>query len=139
MIVFNGKISKDGRWWAIAIPSLTIYTQGPTRTKAFFMIQDALKLLVDQPGFKTKIIFKGKNIFQIAVNDEMAVFPLLLRQQRSLSGKTLKQVAHTLGYKSLNGYAQYEQGRCQPTLAKAQKFLSAINSRAALSLNVVEL
>lgn len=138
MIVFEGNLERDGRWWAVQIPSLAIYTQGRTRKEAYFMVEDALRELLDRPKMSVKVIPLPHNRFHLIVDDEAKIIPYLLKNQRAHHNLTLKTMAKALGCRSVNNYAQYEQGKCQPTLGKMQQFLAAMNSRLAICLSVVD-
>ena len=44
----EGSIQRSGKWWAIEVPLLGIYTQGRTRHEAFEMVRDAARMLADE-------------------------------------------------------------------------------------------
>ncbi len=43
----EGKLIKSGKWWAVEIPLLLIYTQGKTKRHAYLMAADAVEAIVD--------------------------------------------------------------------------------------------
>lgn len=126
---FAGRVFKSGRYWAIEVPMLTVFSQGRTKKEAFDMISDAIETLVNKPGFKIRL-FPGKGeYFEIGASDESALTAFLLKSERAKSGLTLAEVARKLGSKSLNAYARYEQGRTVPTVPKLSELLAAVASR----------
>ncbi len=40
MLRLSGKMEKAGKYWAIEVPLLYIYTQGRTKKEAFEMLKD---------------------------------------------------------------------------------------------------
>lgn len=134
-MVLEGKIWKDGKHWLVAIPALDVMTQGRSRRDAFKMIVDAVTLLVHQKRFKIRVISEEEDRFLVESRDDTALIALMLKQLRAKSGLTLDAMAKKLGVKSKNAYAQYEQGRNQPSLTKIRQFLSAM--RFALALDVI--
>lgn len=46
----------------------------------------------------------------------------------------LEDMAKKLGVRSKNAYAQYEQGRSQPSLTKIRQFLAAMHLTLALDI-----
>ena len=124
---FEGRVFKQGRYWAIEVPVLGLVTQGRTKKDALAMIADAIESLVNREGFRVEV-FPGKGeTFEVGSQDQPALTALLLRRQRVLSGLSLAEVAKRLGASSLNAYARYEQGRTQPTLAQFSKLLAAVS------------
>jgi len=125
---FAGRVFKSGRYWAIEVPMLTVFSQGRTKKEAFEMISDAIETLVNKPDFKIHL-FPGKgDYFEIGASDESALTAFLLKRERARSGLTLAEVARKLGSKSLNAYARYEQGRTVPTVPKLNELLAAVSS-----------
>ena len=124
---FEGRVFKQGRYWAIEVPVLGLVTQGRTKKDALAMIADAIESLVNRERFRVEV-FPGKGeAFEVGSQDQPALTALLLRRQRVLSGLSLAEVAKRLGASSLNAYARYEQGRTHPTLAQFSKLLAAVS------------
>ena len=123
---FAGRSFKSGKYWAVEVPILDVYTQGRSLKDAHAMIADAIKALVNHPGFLVKV-FEGKNgEFEIGASDEGALIALFLRRARIRSGLTLAEVAARLGEKSINGYARYEQGRAIPSIKKLSQLFAVV-------------
>ena len=115
-----------GRFWAVEVPILEVYTQGHTRKEAYEMVADAIECLTNKEGFKVEV-FPGKNgYFELTANDIAALISLMLRRLRANSGLTLAEVSKRLGSTSPNAYARYEQGRCVPTLVRLGQLLAAV-------------
>lgn len=127
MLTLEGRVFRDGKYWLVEAPDLDVMTQGLSRTDALVMIKDAIELLIDKPGFEVTIDKGKKERFTISANDAKTLIGFMLRRLRSKQGLTLKEVAKNLDAKSINAYAQYEQGRVEPSFSKLQELLCAIN------------
>ncbi|MDO8494412.1 MAG: type II toxin-antitoxin system HicB family antitoxin [Deltaproteobacteria bacterium] len=136
----EGNLSKEGKWWAVCIPALRVYTQGKSKKDALFMAKDAVELLIDRAGFTAEARLLSNNQFVLwaakSKNDRYLV-ALLLKKQRAKYGLSLQQVADRLGV-SVNAYAQYEQARAVPSIAKIEEFIHAMNDRAHVVLDVLD-
>jgi predicted RNase H-like HicB family nuclease len=124
---FGGRMIKSGRYWAIEVPILGVFTQGRTKKEAYEMIADAIESLVNKEGLKVEV-YPGKGeYFEVYSQDLPAMIAFLLRRQRVRHGLSLAEVADRLGGKSLNTYARYEQGKSVPTIEKFSQLLSAVS------------
>ena len=128
----EGRIFRSGKYWAIEIPMLDIYSQGRTRSQAFEMLQDAARLLADDDGFELEMYAGAGERFEAAGKDPAGFFAFVLRRQRQARGLSLRDVSQRLGMKSRNAYARYEQGRTVPTIQKFTELLKAVNPDVAL-------
>jgi hypothetical protein len=122
---FEGKLTRDGRFWLAEIPLLDAMTQGRTRKEALEMIADWLETMIDRPGFCASVHPRGSHEFEVSGNDAGAMTALLLRRRREASGASLREMASRLGESSRNAYARYERGDAVPTLAKLDALLKA--------------
>ena len=122
---FEGRISRDGRFWLAEIPLLEAMTQGRTRSEALEMIGDWLETMINRSGFRAQVYPRGKNEFEVSGNDVGALTALLLRRRREASGASLRDVAERLGASSRNAYARYERGDVVPTVEKLDALLKA--------------
>ena len=123
----EGSIQRSGKWWAIEVPLLGIYTQGRTRHEAFEMVRDAARMLAEDDGFDLELFSLGGERFEVGCEDTAAFYALVLRRQRLARGLSLREVSERLGMKSRNAYARYEQGRAVPTIQKFAELLKAVN------------
>lgn len=131
--MFNGKVWKEDNFWLVEIPALNVMTQGRSRKNALFMIKDAIEELVDEKGFRVKVVPADRgNEFIIYANDVAPLVALMLKRQRMKNGLSLADMQQKLHAKSRNAYAQYEQGRSVPTVQKLVEFLSAMGEMALL-------
>jgi predicted RNase H-like HicB family nuclease len=130
----EGRIVRSGKYWAVEIPMLDIYTQGRTRKDAFAMLQEAARLLADDDRFELQVFAADGERFEAAGSDPAAFFALVLRRQRQARGLSLRDVSQRLGMKSRNAYARYEQGRAVPTIQKFTELLKAVNPDVELVL-----
>ncbi len=137
-MVLEGKIWKDGKYWLIEVPALDVMTQGKTKVEAFAMLRDAVKSLIHHKGFTVSLTPYNETTFVLEPNDHAALLALLLKRQRAKNGLTIAQMAKKLHVKSQNAYAQYEQGKSQPSINKLQDFLSAMNPNTVMAFTVFE-
>jgi hypothetical protein len=123
---FQGRLSRDGKWWLAEVPVFDAMTQGRTRKEAFDMIADWFLTMADRKGFSVRVHPTAKDDFEVSSDDARTMISLLLQRQRQKSGLTLAQAAERLGAKSRNAYARYEQGASVPTVEKLDELLRAI-------------
>jgi predicted RNase H-like HicB family nuclease len=122
---FEGRLTRDGRWWLAEIPIIEAMTQGRTRKEALAMIGDWLETMVDRKGFEAHVYPQSATTFEIAGSDTAAMTALLLRRRREASGTSLRDMATRLGSSSRNAYARYERGDAVPTMEKLDALLKA--------------
>ena len=48
---FEGRLTRDGRWWLAEVPLLDAMTQGRTRREAFEVIKDWLETAINREDF----------------------------------------------------------------------------------------
>lgn len=122
---FEGKLTREGRWWIAEVPLLEAMTQGRTRKEALEMIADWLETMVNRRGFRAEVYNSGKSEFELSGNSAAALTALLLRRRREAAGVSLREVASRLGASSRNAYARYERGDAVPSLEKLDELLKA--------------
>ena len=122
---FEGRLTRDGRFWLAEIPLLDAMTQGRTRAEALVMIGDWLETMVNRKGFTAHVFPTTKETFEISGSDAAAMTALLLKRRREASGSSLRDVAERLGGSSRNAYARYERGEAVPTVEKLDALLKA--------------
>jgi Helix-turn-helix domain len=122
---FEGKVSRDGRFWLAEIPLLDALTQGRTRKEALEMIADWVETMVNRRGFRAQVHPRGRAEFELSGSSAAALTALLLRRRREAAGASLRDVASRLGASSRNAYARYERGDAVPTLEKLDALLKA--------------
>ena len=123
---FEGRITKDGKFWLVEIPAFDALTQGRTKREAYEMAKDLIETMVDKPDFEVTVFPAGRDAFEIGANSTGTLLALLLRRQRERQGMTLSEAAERLGQTSKNAYARYEQGRAMPSIEKLEQLLKAI-------------
>ncbi len=139
-MLLQGNVIKSGKFWAVELPILDVYTQGKTRKDALRMSVDAIALLLEDElgqAVKFKVHDPKGEFFALEPNADAPVLALVLRRQRIKHDLTLAQVARRMGTKSTNAYAQYEQGKRSPGFNKFNALLAAINHENRLVLNLV--
>jgi hypothetical protein len=124
---FQGKLSKEGKFWLVEVPVFAALTQGRSRKEALEMIADWFVTMIDRPGFALTIYEGKQGNFELSASDTKAMVGLLLQRQRQLHGLSLAAVAQRLGAKSRNAYARYEQGSSMPTVEKLDQLLQAVS------------
>ena len=124
---FEGRVTKEGRFWLVEIPAFDALTQGRTRREALEMAGDLLETMANTPGFKVTVYpARRGGEFEVGANDIRVFVALLLRRQRERQGLTLAEAAARMGQRSRNAYARYEQGKAMPTVEKLDQLLKAI-------------
>lgn len=118
--------NRDDHWWIIEIPFLDVATQAETREEILEMTKDVIETLVDDPAFTVEVSFMNNEIL-INASDSKKLVALILRRQRQRNHLRLEDIAKQLDAKSLNEYAQYEQGKHMPSFDKFQQLLEAID------------
>jgi ribosome-binding protein aMBF1 (putative translation factor) len=122
---FEGRLTRDGRWWLAEIPLLDAKTQGRTRREAFEMIKDWVETAINRQQLCATVHPKGRAEFELEGSDAAAMVALLLRRRREASGASLRDMATRLGSNSRNSYARYERGEVVPTVEKLDALLRA--------------
>jgi len=134
MLVFEGKITKDGDQWLVEIPALNLMTQGRTKDEAFKMARAVIIDASGNPKLKIEVVKSRPDAFLAASENMETLIPLLLKKQRQKAGLTVLQASKRLGSNSPNAYGVYEQGRARPTLEKLNELLSAVNPEHGIKL-----
>jgi hypothetical protein len=131
----HGTIEREGKWWAAAVPSLGVFTQGRSRVDAYAMVQDAVETLLDRGdvGVRVEPAVDG---LTVETDPPAALVGFLLRCRREAAGLTLSEVAHRLGQSSQNAYARYEQGRAMPGIEQLDRLLLALDPQRGLVVSV---
>lgn len=122
---FEGRLTRDGRWWLAEVPMLEAMTQGRTRKEALAMIGDWLETMVNRQGFEAQVFPVSPTAFELGGSNAAAMTALLLRRRREASGTSLRDMATRLGASSRNAYARYERGDAVPTMEKLDSLLKA--------------
>ena len=133
----EGKLIRSGKWWAVEIPLLLIYTQGKTKKDAYLMAADAVEAIVDEKSFKVKVTEGPDNTFSIGSSNDSVLMALALKQQRAEHHLSVRDIAKRLGSNSPSAYSRYEQGKVKPSLDKFSQLLKAIDPRLEPILKVV--
>ena len=131
-MIIQGMLWKctDEPGWLAEVPLLDVMTQADSQEEVPEMVKDAIELLVDDPDFMVDVTYEGSKLF-VEPNIPKKLVAFLLRRHRLSRGLTLEAVASNLKAKSLNEYAQYEQGKHMPSLEKLEQLLRAIDPRLA--------
>lgn len=139
-IKFEGKLFKHGKYWPIMVPALGMSTQGLSRKDALFMLKDAIELSIYRKGFSVVVDLLPDNRVMVQTtraNDDRYLIALMLKNQRAKYGLSLQQVADRLGV-SKHAYAQYEQARAIPSIAKIVEFITAMSKHAHVTLDLLD-
>jgi len=126
-MILEAKIEKSGRWWAIEIPALEIFTQGKSKADALVMAASAIDDLAGR-SLGTSARFEGERIL-IHSKDVAGLVAMVLKHKRSRAGLSLNDVAKRLGGKSPNTYARYERGSSMPSVEVLDRLLAAVDGR----------
>ncbi len=130
---FEGKLTRDSRFWLAEVPLFDAITQGRTRKEALSMIADWFETMIDLRDFTAEVHSADKT-FEIGGTDTAAMIALLLRRRRQAIGASLSEIASRLGVASRNAYARYERGDAVPTVEKLDELLKATEPGGELVL-----
>jgi len=133
----EGKLFRAGKWWAVEVPLLQIYTQGKNRKDAYFMAKDAIESIVDEKECAVTVVEGPANTFTVGSSNDTLLMALALKQQRSSRHLSIRDVAKKLGSNSPASYSRYEQGKVKPSLDKFSQLLKAIDQRLEPVLTVI--
>ena len=133
----EGKLIRSGKWWAVEVPLLLIYTQGKTKKDAYLMAADAIEALIAEKGFTVTVTEGPDNTFSIGASNDSLLMSLALKQQRSGHHLSIRDIAKRLGSNSPAAYSRYEQGKVKPSLDKFTQLLKAIDPSLEPILKVV--
>lgn len=123
-----GKIwkSRKDKFWLAEIPLLSLMVQAESKEEIPAMAKDAIELLVNDLKFVIDATLSGKILF-IEANNDKKLIGLILKRQRLKNNLRLEDIQTNLRAKSINEYAQYEQGKHLPSLDKFEQLLKAID------------
>jgi DNA-binding XRE family transcriptional regulator len=135
-MLFQAEIYKDGKFWLAEIAALDAMTQGHSKKEAIAMLKDWVRSSLNQPGAAVDVIEIHPGEYVVETESSAKMLALFLQRQRLKTGLTVRQVAHKLGFKSHNAYAQYETGKSEPSLSQLQRFVHAIAPKQKVDIKV---
>lgn len=109
--------------YAVAIPLLGLWTQGEILDDGLFMAEDGLKMLHPDIKFTLSWASRDDGTF-IVTSPDKRVIPIILKEARLTSKKSLMEVAKELGYSNQNSVYAYETGAREPSVSKFQQLLA---------------
>jgi transcriptional regulator with XRE-family HTH domain len=129
-VMIPGEIERKGSWYAALLEPLAAYGQGRTRDAACKALgKSVVEYAADfapLEGFEVEVEDDGESTIYVTSNDATRLVALLLRRQRELQDMSLADVTRVMGAKSRNGWAQYEQGRSDPSVGKLEEMLAVV-------------
>lgn len=127
--------SEEDKNWLVEINALDLMTQATKKKDIPAMVKDAVELLADDSSFSVKATVVENFIF-LDANDIKKLIALILKRQRQKNHLNLEEVASHLRARSINEYAQYEQGKHLPSFEKFEQLLKAINPELNLFMSL---
>ena len=118
--------SRKDSFWLAEVPFLDLMVQAESKDEIGEMVKDAIELHIDDPSFMVAVTVAGDQLF-IESNNPKKLIALILKRQRLKKRLKLDEVSSHLAAKSINEYAQYEQGKHLPSFEKFQQLLKAID------------
>lgn len=131
---FEGKLTRQGRWWHAEVPVFEADTQGRTRKAALAMMGDWFASMAGDDQLQVDITASSGRTFAVTSANTGALVRLLLQRHRQRAGLTLRDVAKRLGATSSNAYARYERGPAVPSVAKLQELLQTVSPGCSLTV-----
>ena len=123
----QGKVLKAKNCWVIEVPSMDLVTRGRTRKEAFDKLKSSMRTLGEDKTFSLKLEWEDRDSFYLSSPKIKKLIAFILFRLRAKQGLSLEDVRKRLGVKSKNAYAQYEQGRAEPTMSKMKELLKALD------------
>lgn len=137
-MMIPGEIEKRGSLFAARLEPIGAYAQGKTREAACAALASTiLEHAADYgplEGLKVNVADDGDATLYITSNDPTRLIALLLRRQREFQDMSLADVTSAMGAKSRNGWAQYEQGRTDPSISKLQEMLAVVAPELTIAI-----
>jgi len=137
-VKFEGVLSREGKWYAVGVPALEVWSQGKNRADAFRMIREAVELSMER-SIEVEVLPMAGNRFVLRAKDsqnDRYLVAMMLKNHRAKSGLSLSQVADRLKI-ARSTYAQYEQARSLPSVGKIETYISAMGGCDHVVLDVV--
>jgi hypothetical protein len=132
-MMISGRIWRAGSMWLAESEIVDVCTQGRSKKDALAMLADAFETLIDDPKVKISVEqVDDRGSVAIESNRPAALGAFVLQRLRLRSGRSLSQVAASMGRASKNAYARYEQGAAIPTIEKFEELLHAVSNDAVL-------
>ncbi len=129
-MMIPGEIEKEDALYSTAVEALGAYAHGKTRRAACdTLARVVLEIAADHrplDGFKVTVADDGEATIYLTSNDPVRLTSMLLRCQREHSQMSLADVALKMGGVTRSAYAQYEQGRREPSIGKLHELLEAV-------------
>ncbi len=116
----------DEPGWLADVPLLDFMTQAESKDEVPEMVKDAIESMMYDSEFYVDVTYKDNTLF-IVPNIPKKLVAFLLKRQRLRRRLTLEEVTANLHARSINDYAQYEQGKHMPSLEKLEQLLKAID------------
>lgn len=129
---FKGRMQKDGRYWAVWVESLNVFTQGKSKSDAYFMIKDAIKELMADRDFALNIESISSGEFYVSSPDSKRLVGFALQRNKDKRDLTYEDLRKKLDAKSRNEFRAYESGKTDPTLSKLEKLLNVVGLSIAI-------
>jgi len=140
LMMLHGTINYDGngKVFGASVEALGAYVAGPTREATREAMAATILEQISEYGpvgkLRVSVTDDGEQTVYVTASEPLRLLALLLRRQRESAHMSLADVAEATGAKSRNGYAQYEQGRLEPSISKLAEMLAAVASDFALAI-----
>lgn len=143
-MMLTGRIYKGERYWVAECEAIGSITQGKSRTDACAMLADLIQVrareeLQRSKEFQATVVEIGEtgpDAFDVHIssNEAAVLVALVLKNQRKQSGLSLAEVAEKLGAASRNAFANYEQGKREPSIGKFIELLAVVAPDMAITV-----
>jgi uncharacterized protein (DUF2342 family) len=130
----KGSVVQDGEWWVAELPSFCIGSQGTDKENAREMLASAVHDLL--PEMEFDMVWTDEERGELALNTAHVATALgfIIRQNRSGSDQSLREIAAALGSKYPNAVAVYEKGESEASISKMDSILGAIGKRLVVTI-----
>lgn len=129
-MVITGELVVETDGVGALVEQLGISASGDTRDAACKVLGDLIREHAGDyglaTGWKVAVTHDGERTLHVTSNDVSRMLALLLKRARIWADLSLADVTLETGAKSRNGWAQYEQGRSEPSISKLQAMLDVV-------------
>ncbi|HEY4183145.1 MAG TPA: helix-turn-helix transcriptional regulator [Kofleriaceae bacterium] len=137
-MIFVGDLWKDRGRCAAAFDPLQGYGAGKTPDEACADLTKWILWVARHRGmdlgFRVTVTHNDQNTVYVTANDSLRLLALVLIEQRMFTGLSLADVSEKIGAKSRNTYAQYEQGKREPSFSQLTRLLAVVAPRFQLAI-----
>lgn len=128
-MVITGELVEESDGVTALVEQLGATGSGATRDEACESLAEEITdyaSMYGLAGLDVRVTHDGQGTLHVTSNDLPRLLALLVKRMRIWQNMSLADVTQAVGAKSRNGWAQYEQARCEPSISKLQGMLDVV-------------